>query len=56
MERRKNRVRTNLETTKDLLRQGDLVPALCEYLRTFEKSAKKIRDAKEKQCLDREME
>ena len=29
--------------------QGDPpVPALCEYLRAFEKSAKKIRDAKEK--------
>ena len=27
----------------------DPVPALCEYLRAFEKSAKKIRDAKEKQ-------
>ena len=32
-----------------LLRQ---VPVLCEYLRAFEKSAKKIRDAKEKQWLD----
>ena len=34
-----------------LLRQlrGDPVPALCEYLRAFEKSAKKIRDAKKKQ-------
>ena len=29
--------------------QRNSVPALCEYLRAFEKSAKKIRDAKEKQ-------
>ena len=29
--------------------QGDSVLALCEYLRAFEKSAKKISDAKEKQ-------
>ena len=29
--------------------QRDPVPALCEYLRAFEKSAKKIRDSKEKQ-------
>ena len=45
MERRKNRGRTNckLETTKATA--GG--PALCEYLRAFEKSAKKIRDAKE---------
>ena len=39
------------ELSSRLLRQlqGDLVPALREYLRAFEKSAKKIRAAKEKQ-------
>ena len=39
------------ELSSRLLRQlqGDLVPALCEYSRAFGKSAKKIRDAKEKQ-------
>ena len=39
------------ELSSRLLRQlqGNPVPALCEYLRAFEKSAKKIRDAKEKQ-------
>ena len=46
------------ELSSRLLRQlqGDLVPALCEYLRAFEKSAKKISDAKEKQWLNREIE
>ena len=39
------------ELSSRLLRQlqGDPIPALCEYFRAFEKSAKKIRDAKEKQ-------
>ena len=39
------------ELSSRLLRQlhGDRVPALCEYLKAFEKSAKKIRDAKENQ-------
>ena len=39
------------ELSSRLLRQlqGDSVPALCEYLRAIEKSAKKIRYAKEKQ-------
>ena len=39
------------ELSSRLLRQlqADPVPALCEYLRAFEKSRKKIRDAKEKQ-------
>ena len=39
------------ELSSRLLRQlqGDPVPALCEYLTVFEKSAKKIRDAKKKQ-------
>ena len=39
------------ELSSRLLRQlqGDPIPALCEYLRAFETSAKKIRDAKEKQ-------
>ena len=43
--------KTGEEPSSSLLRQlqGDPVPALCEYSRAFEKSTKKIRDAKEKQ-------
>ena len=37
------------ELSSRLLRQGDPVPALYEYLRAFEKSAKKIRVTEEKQ-------
>ena len=42
MERRENRGRTKFES----ITAGDPVPRLCEYLRAFEKSVKKIRGAK----------
>ena len=45
------------ELSSRLLRQlqGEPVPALCEYLRAFEKATKKIKDAKEKQWLNRKI-
>ena len=45
MEKRKNRGRTKIEITKATAGR----PVLCEYLRAFEKTTKKISDTKKKQ-------
>ena len=55
---RKGKIQEELTISSRLVGQlqRDPLPALCVYLGTFEKSAKKIRDAKEKQRLNRGIE